>query len=116
MRNLEIYFQSNNVAIDRMIEMDAMMATFDFIVRTDFVSVLPGLICVNDIGGDAFVINPIIPPLYAEFVVITPARRTLSTPARLFLERFEFDRGDGEAQRDTGFEKSAAKASFNPSS
>jgi LysR family nitrogen assimilation transcriptional regulator len=90
-RNLEIYFQSNNVAIDRMIEMDAMMATFDFIARTDFVTVLPGLICVNDIGKGEFTINPIDPPLYAEFIVITPARRTLSTPARLFLERFEAD-------------------------
>jgi LysR family nitrogen assimilation transcriptional regulator len=91
-RNLEIYFQSNGVIIERMIEMDAMMATFDFIARSDFVTVLPGLICVNDIGRDEFTINPIeTPPLYAEFIAITPARRTLSIPARLFLERFEAD-------------------------
>lgn len=90
-RNLEIYVQSHNVAIETMIEMDAMMATFDFVARTDFVTVLPGLICVNDIGKSEFTINPIDPPLYAEFIVITPARRTLSTPARLFLERFEVD-------------------------
>jgi LysR family nitrogen assimilation transcriptional regulator len=90
-RNLEIYVQSHNVAIETMIEMDAMMATFDFVARTDFVTVLPGLICVNDIGKGEFTINPIDPPLYAEFIVITPARRTLSTPARLFLERFEAD-------------------------
>ena len=90
-RNLEIYFQSHGVAVETMIEMDAMMATFDFVARTDFVTVLPGLICVNDIGKGEFTINPIDPPLYAEFIVITPARRTLSTPARLFLERFEVD-------------------------
>jgi LysR family tcuABC transcriptional regulator len=91
-RNLEIYFQSNGVAIERMIEMDAMMATFDFVARSDFVTVLPGLICVNDIGKGELTVNPIVdPPLYAEFIVITPARRTLSTPARLFLERFEAD-------------------------
>ena len=36
------------------------------------------------------VINPIYdPPLIAEFVVISPARRTLSTQAQLFLECFE---------------------------
>lgn len=91
-RNLEVYFQSNGVAIERMIEMDAMMATFDFVARSDFVTVLPGLICVNDIGEHKFTINPIeAPPLFAEFIAITPARRTLSTPARLFLERFEAD-------------------------
>jgi LysR family tcuABC transcriptional regulator len=90
-RNLEIYFQSHDVAIETMIEMDAMMATFDFVARTDFVAVLPGLICINDIGKGEFTINPIEPPLFAEFIVITPARRTLSAPARLFLERFEAD-------------------------
>lgn len=90
-RNLEVYFQSHGVAIERMIEMDAMMATFDFIARSDFVTVLPGLICIDDIGRGEFTINPIEPPLHAEFIVITPARRTLSTPARLFLERFEAD-------------------------
>lgn len=91
-RNLEIYFQTNGVRIARMIEMDAMMATFDFVSRTDFVTILPGLICINDIGGDTFCVNPIVDPtLYAEFIVITPSRRTLSTPAKLFLERFEAD-------------------------
>jgi LysR family tcuABC transcriptional regulator len=90
-RNLEVYFQSHGIAIERMIEMDAMMATFDFIARTDFVTILPGLICIDDIGRGEFTINPIEPPLHAEFIVITPARRTLSTPARLFLERFEAD-------------------------
>jgi len=91
-RNLEIYFQTNDVRINRMIEMDAMMATFDFVSRTDFVTILPGLICMNDIGGDTFCVNPIVDPaLYAEFILITPSRRTLSTPAKLFLERFETD-------------------------
>jgi LysR family tcuABC transcriptional regulator len=53
------------------------------------VAVLPSLISVNDIEG-GLVVNPIAePPLYAEFVVIQPARRTLSTQARLFLDRFE---------------------------
>jgi hypothetical protein len=35
------------------------------------------------------IVSPIDPPLHAEFVVIQPARRTLSTQARLFLDRFE---------------------------
>jgi hypothetical protein len=45
---------------------------------------------VNDLGKGELIVNPIVdPPLHAEFVVIQPARRTLSVPARLFLERFE---------------------------
>jgi DNA-binding transcriptional LysR family regulator len=89
-RNLETYFQTNGVAVAAMLEMDAMIGTLEFVARSDWVTVLPGLISVNDIGKGGLAVNPIIdPPLHAEFVVIQPARRTLSVPARLFLERFE---------------------------
>jgi hypothetical protein len=49
------------------------------------------MICAADIGRETGrVINPIDdPPLIAEFVVTSPARRTLSTQAQLFLEHFE---------------------------
>jgi LysR family transcriptional regulator, nitrogen assimilation regulatory protein len=88
-RNLEVYLQTHGVEVAQMIEMDAMIGTLEFVARTDWVTVLPGLICVNDITDGDLVVNPIDPPLFGEFVVITPARRTLSTQARLFLEQFE---------------------------
>jgi LysR family nitrogen assimilation transcriptional regulator len=88
-RNLEVYLQTHGVEVAQMIEMDAMIGTLEFVARTDWVTVLPGLICVNDISDGSLVVNPIDPPLFAEFVAITPARRTLSTQARLFLEQFE---------------------------
>jgi LysR family transcriptional regulator, nitrogen assimilation regulatory protein len=54
------------------------------------VAILSGLICFADIERPERVISPIYdPPLIAEFVVISPARRTLSTQAQLFLEAFE---------------------------
>jgi len=54
------------------------------------VTVLPSVISVNDIGRGELIVNPIVEPsLHAEFVVIQPTRRTLSTQARLFLQRFE---------------------------
>jgi LysR family transcriptional regulator, nitrogen assimilation regulatory protein len=89
-RNLETYFQTHGVEIAAMLEMDAMIGTLEFVARSDWVTVLPSLISVNDIGKGDLVVNPIIgPPLHAEFVVIQPTRRTLSMQARLFLERFE---------------------------
>ncbi len=58
-------------------------------------TVLPSLISVNDIGSGELVVNPIVdPPLHAEFVVIEPARRPLSTQARLFLQHFEAEIAD----------------------
>jgi len=89
-RNLETYFQTHDVEVTARLEMDAMIGTLEFVARSDWVTVLPSMISVNDIAQGSLTVNPIIdPPLHAEFVVIQPARRTLSAQARLFLERFE---------------------------
>jgi DNA-binding transcriptional LysR family regulator len=89
-RNLDTYFQSHGVEVEAMLEMDAMIATLEFVARSDYVTVLPSVISVNDIGRGELIVNPIVEPeLHAEFVVIQPTRRSLSTQARLFLERFE---------------------------
>src|SRR5690349_3280023 len=86
-RNLDTYFQTNGIPVEEMIEMDAMIGTLEFVAGTDWVAVLPSLICVNDIGRSDVVVNPIVdPPHYAEFVVIEPARHTLTVQAQLFLE------------------------------
>ncbi|MGC1640156.1 MAG: LysR family transcriptional regulator, partial [Pseudolabrys sp.] len=47
-RNLETYFQSHGVAIAAMLEMDAMIATLEFVARSDWVTILPSVISVND--------------------------------------------------------------------
>ncbi len=89
-RNIEVYLQTHGVEIAGLIEMDAMIGTLEFVARSDWVAILAGLICVNDIGGRERTISPIAdPPLFAEFIVISPARRTLSAQARLFLEQME---------------------------
>jgi LysR family transcriptional regulator, nitrogen assimilation regulatory protein len=89
-RNLETYFQTHGVEIEAMLDMDAMIGTLEFVARSDWATILPSVICVNDIGRGDLVVNPIVEPeLHAEFVVIQPARRTSSTQARMFLQRFE---------------------------
>jgi LysR family nitrogen assimilation transcriptional regulator len=90
-RNIEIYFETHGIEVEGVIEMDAMIGTLQFVLRSDWVAILSGLICVADIERPTGrVISPIDdPPLIAEFVVISPARRTLSPQAQLFLEAFE---------------------------
>jgi DNA-binding transcriptional LysR family regulator len=89
-RNLETYFQSHGVELAAMLEMDAMIATLEFVARSDWATILPSVISVNDIGRGELIVNPIVSPeLHAEFVVIQPTRRTLSTQAQMFLDRFE---------------------------
>src|SRR4051812_41889400 len=88
-RNLDTYFQTNGITVAALIEMDAMTGTLEFVAASDWVTVLPSLICVNDIAAGDIIVSPIDPPLPAEFIVIEPARRVLSVQARLFLERLE---------------------------
>lgn len=87
-RNLDTYFETNNVRVERLLEMDAMFGTLELIARSDWVAVLPGIITVSDVAGETRHVNPIADPeLHSEFVVIEPARRALSTPAALFLDQ-----------------------------
>lgn len=88
-RNLETYFHTHGVEVAAMLELDAMIGTLEFVARSDWVTVLPSVISVNDITGSEFTLNPINPSLHAEFVVVQPTRRTLSMQSKLFLERFE---------------------------
>lgn len=90
-RNIEVYFETHGIEVADMIEMDAMISTLQFVINSDWVAILSGLICIADVGRETGrVISPIHdPPLIAEFVVISPARRTLSTQAQLFLEALE---------------------------
>jgi DNA-binding transcriptional LysR family regulator len=88
-RNLDTYFQTNGITVAELIEMDAMTGTLEFVAASDWVTVLPSLICVNDIAPGDIIVSPIEPPLHAEFIVIEPSRRVLSMQARLFLERLE---------------------------
>jgi hypothetical protein len=50
-RNLETYFQAHGVEIAAMLEMDAMIATLEFVARSDWVTILPSVISVNDINA-----------------------------------------------------------------
>jgi LysR family tcuABC transcriptional regulator len=90
-RNIEVYFETHGIEVEGLIEMDAMIGTLQFVLQSDWVAILSGLICFADIGRNiGRVISPIYdPPLIAEFVVISPARRTLSTQAQLFLDALE---------------------------
>lgn len=89
------YVETHGVAIDRVLDMDAMLGTLELVAASDWVTILPWIICSPDAGGDIRRVSPLIdPPLYSEFVVIEPARRPLQPEAHLFLDalRTELDR------------------------
>jgi LysR family transcriptional regulator, nitrogen assimilation regulatory protein len=107
--NLDIYFETQGVKIAKIIEMEGMIATLEFVSSSDYVTILPRIICVDDIARGQLTINPLDPPLYSDFVLIEPARRTTTIQAQYFLERLSL-----ELQRIQGtWEKALRSGSHN---
>lgn len=86
-QTLETYFVVNGVVVERMMVLDAMMGTLDLVSRTDWLTILPGIMMSSDVEHQAFTINPLAdPPLLLDLVMIEPARRMLPQPAAAFFE------------------------------
>jgi len=86
-RSLETYFTVNGIAVDRRLELDAMMGTLAFVETSDWAAVLPWVMMARDVDGARFEVRPIAdPPLFSDFVLIEPARRAMTAAARLFAD------------------------------
>ena len=91
---LESYLVSNNIPIERTIELDAMLGTLDFVANSDWVAILPGIMMVSDVERPLLTINPIVEPvLPVDLVLIEPSRRVLSHAARAFVEMLQQETG-----------------------
>lgn len=84
------YAELHGLKITALLDMDAMIATLEFVANSDFATILPETICFNDINGAVRALHPITSPaLTVDYAVIEPAKSTLGKAARLFLERIE---------------------------
>jgi LysR family tcuABC transcriptional regulator len=84
---IETYLASNGIKIERMLELDSMFGTLDFVARTDWVTILPALVVAELETPRRLTVNPIAdPPFTLDLVTIEPARRTLSSPAQAFID------------------------------
>jgi len=93
-RLLETYFASNGVQVERLLELDAMLGTLDFVSRSDWMTVLPGLMMADDNEPRLFTINPIAdPPFTLDLVLIEPSRRPMSAGAEAFLDMLHDEAG-----------------------
>lgn len=87
---IETYLASNGVAVERVLELDAMLGTLDFVARTDWVAILPALMMATEMRQRQFTLNPIgNPPFTLDLVLIEPARRPMAATARAFLAMLE---------------------------
>jgi LysR family transcriptional regulator, nitrogen assimilation regulatory protein len=89
-RLIETYLASNGVAVERLMELDSMLGTLDFVSRTDWLAILPGIMMATEARPRQFTVNPIAAPSFAlDLVLIEPARRSISSGAKAFLEVLE---------------------------
>jgi DNA-binding transcriptional LysR family regulator len=87
--NLETYCATVGAEVTRIIELDTMFGTLDFVARGDWVTILPALMMAAG-STQGFTVNPIVDPaLTLDLVLIEPARRTLTPAAALFLAMLE---------------------------
>ena len=109
---LETYFASNGVEVERILELDAMMATLDLVARSDWVAILPAILMADDHAPRLFTINRLAEPeLTLDLVLITPARQPLSPVAAAFLDVLEVEgqRLNASWQADRSEEQPAAR-------
>jgi DNA-binding transcriptional LysR family regulator len=86
---IETYCATVGARIERIVELDAMLGTLDFVARTDWVTVLPAVI-MGDSAPPLFTANPIEDPrLTLDLVLIEPARKPLAPAAELFCQMLE---------------------------
>lgn len=91
---IDEYVESLGVSVDRVLEMDAMIGTLELVAASDWVTILPWVICNPDAdkGGIERRVSPLTDPsLYSDFVVIEPAARPLSIVSSLFLDELRAD-------------------------
>jgi LysR family nitrogen assimilation transcriptional regulator len=94
-RLLETYFASNGVEVERLLELDAMLGTLDFVSRTDWVTVLPGIMMADGAEPRLFTVNPIVNPSFSlDLVLIEPSRRPMSEGADAFLAMLDDEAAD----------------------
>lgn len=83
-QSIETYCARAGARIDRILELDAMFGTLDFVARTEWRTILPAVL-IGDQVGPALQANPVSAPgLTLDLVRIEPARRPLAPAAQAF--------------------------------
>ncbi len=80
---IDHYLAVNDVPVLEVMELDAMLGTIDMVANTDWVAILPGILCLPDLDGQVRRITPLDhPPLFTDYIRITPRTRALNPAAQ----------------------------------
>jgi LysR family transcriptional regulator, nitrogen assimilation regulatory protein len=86
---LDRYIRSVGLTVDRLVEIDSLHGILELLKRSDWVTLLSLTSILKELDRRELAARRTDPPLDLEFYLIHPARKALSSAARIFVERLE---------------------------
>lgn len=87
---IDTYLATLDVTPDRIMDLDAMMGTLDLVARSDWVTILPGVLCSPDRDGRERKVHPLSGlPLSVDYVLIESSTKPMSPIAKLLAKLIE---------------------------
>ncbi len=84
---IDTCIKTYNIPTKAIMELDAMMATLDLVARSDWTTILPGCLVIDDIDSGQRNLHPIAnPAMGVDYVLIEPASTPLSPAAQLLCD------------------------------
>lgn len=84
---IENCFRAFNVPIEKIMELDSMMATLDLVARSDWTTILPGCLLIDEITSAERFLHPIShPAMTLEYVLVEHSSKTLSAASQLLCD------------------------------
>lgn len=87
---LESQMLDAGVVPGRIMDLDGMTGTLEFVAESDWATILPVTNCIGELDRGRLVLSPIVSPeIEFEFILIEPSSRPLSPAARSFVGGIE---------------------------
>jgi LysR family transcriptional regulator, nitrogen assimilation regulatory protein len=85
---IERHVATGDIAVDRIIEIDGLYATLQFLRHSDWSSIIPVTTLAEDIDDPRLTVSPIVTPVTRlDYYLIHQTRRPLTQPALRLIER-----------------------------
>lgn len=89
-KTIEECIRENSIEVAKIMELDSMMATLDLVSRSDWSTILPGCLLIEDITSTERHLHPIQnPTMSLTYVLVEQASKALSPAAQLLCEAIQ---------------------------
>ncbi|AKS47203.1 transcriptional regulator, LysR family [Octadecabacter temperatus] len=86
-RLIENYLMVNQIEVSDIMELDTMHGTLGLVANSEWVTILPGIMCQPDLDGTRRKVAPLAdPPLMVDYMRIESSKRPLSIAAQPFAD------------------------------